>query len=450
MSYFSSITQNVIADSNNSSSANLDSLSSFTGIGTSTLGIVGIQVSLKTDQNCTVWVEQSPDNINWDVSDNFTYYTIKPFGTTIQAVNSYVRIRVKNISSSATTYFRLQTALCPVVEAVPRALSQKQNFKISINEFLEDPMAGVQSTPTNELRTTTHVKLVGAAFEGSGNSGSPDPNFWTVTTAGSGSTVSQTGGNVALQTGTSANGTVSMFSVATGRYVAGSTNYFRCVSRVIALTGTCTTRWGAFDTNYGYFFEWNGTTLSLVSRKGTVDTPVTSFSGDYGSVYSIDINAHTYEIIWSNKSVWYYIDGQFLHKISGNTTTQVDSPTLKIGLQCINSGSTTANNILNCRVASISRLGQLDSESRYKYVSSTAATSVCKYGAGRLHRIICADVSSVGTITAYDNSTSAGTIISTINIASKTTEPTVIEYGCPFFTGLTIVNSGIPVTIIYE
>ncbi len=55
MSYFRSIVQNVVADTNNSSTTNLGSGNSYTFSGTasSTLGVVGIQVPLFTDKNCT-------------------------------------------------------------------------------------------------------------------------------------------------------------------------------------------------------------------------------------------------------------------------------------------------------------------------------------------------------------------------------------------------------------
>ena len=55
------VEQNVVEDTNNSSTSNLASAATFTGTATSTLGVVGLQWSLKTDQNCTVYIEESPD-----------------------------------------------------------------------------------------------------------------------------------------------------------------------------------------------------------------------------------------------------------------------------------------------------------------------------------------------------------------------------------------------------
>ena len=63
------IQQDVIAVPENSSEANLAVGATFTGEGVSTLGVVGLQTSLKTDQNCTVYVDQSPDGTSWDIVD---------------------------------------------------------------------------------------------------------------------------------------------------------------------------------------------------------------------------------------------------------------------------------------------------------------------------------------------------------------------------------------------
>jgi hypothetical protein len=72
MAYFPSfqIKQNVTIDAGNSSVVNLEADATFTGEGTSTLGISGVHVSLKTDQNCLIYVDQSSDGENWDVTDH--------------------------------------------------------------------------------------------------------------------------------------------------------------------------------------------------------------------------------------------------------------------------------------------------------------------------------------------------------------------------------------------
>ena len=143
MAYFPSlsVTQNVITDSDNSND-NVSQIAAgatwnSAGSGTSTLGVVGIQVSVKTDQNLEIYVDQSPDGINWDITDTLYYWhSLGGNGWTIQAVNAYVRVRAKNVGLSATTYIRLWTVLCPIVEAVPRTLDEDGNFQTVIKGII--------------------------------------------------------------------------------------------------------------------------------------------------------------------------------------------------------------------------------------------------------------------------------------------------------------------------
>ena len=130
------VVQNVTASTVNSSTANLLAGATFTGKTESTLGIAGIQCSIKTDQNGTLYVDQSPDGINWDIVDAYTVLAGTGFATTTQAVNSYYRVRFTNNGGSATTYLRMQTALCPIVEALPRSLNANGNLRVAINEAI--------------------------------------------------------------------------------------------------------------------------------------------------------------------------------------------------------------------------------------------------------------------------------------------------------------------------
>ena len=127
-----SLVQNVVADTNNSSTTNLTAGATFTGTSSSTLGVVGLQWSLKTSENCTVYIDQSDDETNWDLCDTFNYYTsVGGRGETVQALKSYWRIRVKNIGASTTTYFRLAGVLCPIASPLPRALTPTGRLKVS-------------------------------------------------------------------------------------------------------------------------------------------------------------------------------------------------------------------------------------------------------------------------------------------------------------------------------
>jgi len=167
------ILQNVQADANNGTTTNILYGETWSGTSTSTLGVVGLQYSLKTDQNCTVYVDQSPDGTNWDIIDEYNYVSGENFGVTTQAISSYVRARIKNIGYTGTTYLRAQMALCPVVEAVPRSLSDDGRLK-SESHITDPNDRHAWISRQNELLISHVYRLVGTSF----NNSYYDTNFW--------------------------------------------------------------------------------------------------------------------------------------------------------------------------------------------------------------------------------------------------------------------------------
>jgi len=121
----SGVMQNVLASVGNTSNVNLATGATFTGATESSLGVAGIQVTFKASHNCTLSLQQSQDGVNWDISDTYLVAPDTAFAQTFQAVSFYYRVVVTNTGGGTTTYFRLGTALCPIVEAVPRTLGQK-------------------------------------------------------------------------------------------------------------------------------------------------------------------------------------------------------------------------------------------------------------------------------------------------------------------------------------
>jgi hypothetical protein len=116
----------------------------------------------------------------------------------------------------------------------------------------------------------------------------------------------------------------------------------------------------------------------------------------------------------------------------------------------INSGGSVANVTLKIRVASISRLGLLQTSPTSRRVT-TATTAVLKYGLGQLHRIVINDPTTGTLMTIYDNTAGSGTIIAIVNLGTKAVSPVSIEYNLPFNNGLTIVSTGTwDATIVYE
>ena len=449
------IQQDVREDPNNSSTTNLDSGNShtFTGTGASTLGVVGLQWNLKTDQNAIVYIEQSDDNENWDLSDHFDYVaSLGGNGGTVQAVTAYWRIRVVLTGTTDTTYFRLKGILCPIAEPLPRALSD--DFRLKTESTLtgyENPDRHVWISPTNTLTVNPQVRLVGHSFSGS----TKDTSFWgeTVTNGG---TVDQVPGEVKITTNTTADGTARYYSKHSARFVAGHPNLFTAgVSFKTALTANNIRRIGAYDGTEGvdgdgYYFELDYLTFCVGTRKAGTDTRVAtgSFNGKYGDAWVP--TADTYyqlSIEMTPMGTWWYVNGILLHKtISGHQTGTI---TLPITMECNNDNSSTADVEMHVIGSVVMREAELTTESIYYHLSGNSATHILKYGAGTLHKIMFNNTSGT-TLTIYDNTAGSGAVIGVITTASGAIGEW--SYDVPFSTGLTLVTTGnsLDATIVYE
>lgn len=447
------IEQNVIADANNSETGtdvlNAGNSYTFTGSGTSTLGVAGIQVSLFADKDCLVYIKQSPDNTNWDVVDKFVYAANSNFGVTVQAVNSYVLVQVTSLAETGA--FRLQTCLCPVVEAVPRTLDQNGNFRIATPKDSLGFEARV--TPMGELRTAKKVRIAGAQFDGS----TVDSNYWTVPSL-TGGTVTQAGTELTLTSGATLGNFARVYSVRRARYVAGISNKLRMHIRMQD-TGTANLRrrwglgWGASmpTVTDGAYFQLLDTTFSVVTMKGTSATTVSSgsFNGHSGYSYAFDTNYHVYEILYSNGKVYFSIDGVLLHAVSATAATWTNTMNFHLFMDVDTVVGAASAKAMYCRVASISRLGELESQPKYVHIAG-AATTVCKLGAGFLHAI---NINTAGTLcTVADSTTTTTPAIAIIDTAKATGNLGTMDYHCPFYDGLTVTTTGAgtDITVIYE
>jgi hypothetical protein len=446
------IQQNATQDNNNSSSGILIAGGSFVGSATSTLGVNAIQVSLKTDRNCKIFVEQSPDGSNWDLSDSYNYYkSLGNFGLTVQAINSYVRVRVNNQDTTgSTSYFRLQTVLCPIVEALPRSLDENGNLKVGIKGIEDSYGFGAENTPTGEIRSVTPYRLVGATFNGT----TIDPNFWTSTTI-SGASNNQSNAQIVLSAGSLANSKATIQSIRTARYLGASSNRFRSVIRIPdTAVSNNQKRWGAFNGSDGAFFQLSGVSFGVGLLKGGSETVINtgSFNGILGDTYSIGSQVKTYEIYWTNSKVWYVIGDDTIHTYSASDTTWSTTMNLPIRIENhnINNGSTASD--INVRVATISRLGPLQSAPTY-YHNAGSGNYILKYGPGVLQQLNFNSAGAGGaTLNIYDNVSASGALIAVFD-ASKISSPSSMNYGqgATFNNGLTLGQIGsFDITVIYE
>jgi len=453
-----SLEQNVVVSAVNSSVANLAAGASFTGSWVSTLKVAGIQVSLKADQNCTVYVQQSSDGANADISDPFYYNKISDnFGTTVQVVSSYARVVVTNLSStSATTYLRLQSILCPIVSSMPRALDEDQHLKVTLHGMADHYGFDGQFTPMRDLKIAQPVRVVGSVF-----GSAIDTNYWTASTSGVGSASGVASGIATIASGTANSGYGQLTSVRTSRFVFAHPNQFRGLIRIpTVVTALNTRRWGAFSVSTttpqnGVYFELSAAgVISVNCVSGTTVNSVASgsFNGTI-SEYTVDTNVHAYEIIHFTAGAWFYIDNILVHKFVPTTSVLFQSLDVPIAITSINTASGTASGVIECFNSSILKLGKNETSPSSKYQSGTTAGVVLKIGSGILHCIAVSGVANNSVVTLYDNTAASGTILWSSGAMAGNTVPFSINLtGVTFYTGLTldITAANSTVTVSYE
>lgn len=299
-------------------------------------------------------------------------------------------------------------------------------------------------TPQGEVRTVAPFRLVGAQFTGN----TVDSNFWTAS-AGTGGTVSQANQLLTLATGVTDDNDVSVTSVRKARYIGGSSNRFRG-NFAFGDTGVAgnVRRFGAYDANDGFFIELNGTNIRFGIRKAAADTIIAQASWNVNTTFTIDTNIHTYEIYWTNKSVWFNIDDSLKHKASATTAPLVGNLVLPIKMENNNGAGLASNKNLYVANAVIHRLGLEHTLPMAKYVSG-ATSAVLKYGGGKVQRIIFTPGANNNTLILYDNTSGTTELL---KVTGQTGVTYAFEANAPFYTGLfySMTGANSSATIIYE
>jgi len=307
-----------------------------------------------------------------------------------------------------------------------------------------------ENTPLDEVRTVSPVRLVGTTFEGS----AVDTSFWAVANSGTASASGQANGVMTLTSGTATSGTATMQSVRSGRYIGAASNRYRAQIVLTAGTANNIRRWGAFNTNDGAFFELNGTTLNIVTRRvNGADTAVASTSWNGNQTVPTLTDCNTYEIYYTNKKVYFVINGVLAHTVTATTTTWSASKNLPVRAESTNDAvNASTGGSIYVWVSTIVRLGNAQTVPQWKYQAGTG-TFTCKLSQGTLHSVIIGGVVSGAIVTIYDQTTGAVPIIWASGAMPNNTNPFVIDFqGLPFFTGLVVVVSAqnCNVTVVYE
>ena len=313
----------------------------------------------------------------------------------------------------------------------------------------------VENTPLNEMRVAQAVKLAGATYESS----SIDTNFWTATQTGTGAGSSQGSGFLTVQSGTTTTGVASFISTRRAAYNGGSCNRYRA-QITLPDTGNANNirRWGCSDGttqagtfNNGVFFELNGTTIQgkvRTNATGSAVDTIIAFSG-----FTLNTNMNTYEIYYTNKSVYFSINGNLVGTYSVANNNWSVTKNFYIITESLNLAGTTSY-LLQAAVQTIVRLGERSSEPIYKYINA-AGTYTLKNAQGKIHSIVINGTGGGNTVVSVVDSPSGGAtpVMATLTFPNGST-PLAIPFntnGLSFYTGLTIIVTGTgQVTVMYE
>jgi hypothetical protein len=301
----------------------------------------------------------------------------------------------------------------------------------------------VENTPMGEQRVVIPTRLVGATFNGA----TADPNFWTPTIANS-ATVAQANNQIVLDCGTNAAGSITYTSVRTARYVGGSSMRYRSQVQ-LGDTGIAdnSRKWGVRNaTTDGAYFELDGTTMYIVTLKGSTPTRVASASWNTSTTVPTLTDCNTYEIYWTNKKVYFSINDVLVHVVTANAATWSATCNFQVFQANTNAGN-TASKTMSVRVASIYILGSFQTAPIYKNIAGATVGTVLKYGPGVLHKVILNTTGGTSTV-LYDNVSAGAPAIATVLTGAVTS----LSYDVPFSTGLTVVQVGAAcdITYIYE
>jgi hypothetical protein len=323
------------------------------------------------------------------------------------------------------------------------------NHKLGIEQdvSIHDDNSGsnTQISPLGNLKIALPIRLTGGKFEG----GVFNNNFWTATTSSGGTTALQNNVLVMSTSSISSNGRCFVTFNKKARALAAYSNDIM-IGAKFGDTGVANNirRLGLFNSTDGFFFELSGTTFSLVTRKGAIDTAITGFNGNVRPV--VDTNFHYYRIEYLCYKLFFYQDGELIHKTTNCATTLTNTLDLKIAFENLNINSLSSAQTLQIISAGVIRSGE-QSITPFYVNSISAETKTLKSTPGTLHEVVINRKGSGGAILSLWDSSSAGgqsiaVIDTTVNVGN-------LNYHLDFDNGLTYQTSSNnigDVTIIYD
>jgi hypothetical protein len=324
-------------------------------------------------------------------------------------------------------------------EGVYRNARITTNRELGISIF--DPETGSQTIVdlNGSLKVGTATNILGTAF----GDASPSDNQWS--TIGTGSGVrNDIPGAISLETGTTADSTVSFQSTTKARFVAANFNvlHIGCNINNIAATDNVRT-WGAYNpqdgTTDGVWFRLDSGVMCVGYTKQNVETVIiqSNWNGASKEKFVLDTKTRVYEVQYNAGAIKFFQNGNELHTVTSFDEVYAGLYNFKLALNNENINGNTANNSIQSRALAIYRIG----EERGATISRTFPTgvTVIKAGAGFVESVTLARSgggSSGSSISIYDNTAASGTELGNIKISKD--ETFTLNINSTFTNGLTI------------
>lgn len=316
------------------------------------------------------------------------------------------------------------------------ATSANQTNKTQITKIMDSWGDEIGSTMIDELMVSEKSRVAGGVFNGT----TPDTNFYTtVLNANATATISNSILDLATTTDSSSSALVYTNSIA--RYIGGNMNHMRGVFRVGDLGKTNNTRRiGCTATSTladSFYFQLSGTTFSIVANTTGLDQIKIdngSFNGDQ-TTYPITDTFHTWEILYTNRRIQFYVDKVLIHTLTATTSPICGTRHLRPFIQNFNTGVGEVAHLYT-QVLSILSWGITKTQPKYYFQQNTTAGVLLKVGIGSLHEIVISGVVNNSVVTLYDGTSTSGSIIFATGAMSNQTVP----FSVPFNSGLQFVN----------
>lgn len=251
----------------NSTSTPLLTGHSFTGMSEDVSAYPSVTVSCKSDQSGTLYVEFSPNGVNWDSSTSYLYTGGSGFTKRIPVVFKYYRVSFTNTSGTDQSYFRLQSIIGYQEIEQSSFETQPQSVVAASGNVIGKVLLGdsAQNDAFSRLRTSNPVTLFESSMEVDNQ-----PLLWNEEIVGGGSaTYNVNQSSVTLAVPVNTVSSVIRQSIYYCRYQPGKSLLVIFTFLMGSASSGITKRVGYFDSQNGVFLEQTESSLNWVIRTYT-------------------------------------------------------------------------------------------------------------------------------------------------------------------------------------